>query len=42
MTATPTTISQLPAQSGALTGGERLVADLDGATVAATAISVGN
>lgn len=39
MTTTPTTISQLPAQSGALTGGERLVVDLDGATVAASAIT---
>jgi hypothetical protein len=41
MTTTPTTISQLPAQSGALTGGERLVVDLDGATVAASAITAG-
>jgi hypothetical protein len=41
MTTTPTTISQLPAQSGALTGGERLVMDLDGATVAASAITAG-
>jgi len=41
MTATPTTISQLPAQVGALVGTERLVADLDGATVAASAITSG-